>query len=106
MFGKLAGGDKLAVYKDQLAAKEVIKIYDDSIAAKKSKNQVVEEIKAVIDKQIRDQKFISQHLKQGAVDIRCRDMSVIEKSDLKKAAKGVGAVVILETIPPHFHLQF
>jgi hypothetical protein len=106
LYGKLEGGDKLTVYKDQSAAKEVKKVYEDAILAKKSRNQIIEDIKTVIDKQIRGHKYLSQHLKQGAVDIRSRDMTITEKNDLKKAATGVAAVVILETIPPHFHLQF
>ena len=106
LYGKLAGGDKLAVYKDQLAAKEIKKVYEDAILAKKSRAQIIEDIKAVVDGQIREHKFLSQHLKQGAVDIRSRDMTSTEKNGLKKAATGVAALVILETIPPHFHLQF
>ena len=95
IYGKLVSGDKLTLYKDQSAAKEIKKIYEDAILANKSKNQ-----------QIRERRFLSQHLKQGAVDIISRDMTIAEKSDFKKAATGVAAVVILETVPPRFHLQF
>ena len=35
LYGKLAGGDKLAVYKDQLAAMEIKNVYEDAILAKK-----------------------------------------------------------------------
>ncbi len=36
MYGKLAGGDVLTVYKNQIAAKEIKKVYTDGI---KEKNQ-------------------------------------------------------------------
>lgn len=46
-----------------------------------------------------------KNLKKGAVDVRSRDMTSSEKEAFKKAAKDVADSVILETIPPHFHLQ-
>ncbi len=106
MYGKLAAGDKLTVYKDQVSAKEIKKAYDDGKAAKKTKAEIVKSMTTVIEEQIKKGKYISKHLKAGAVDVRSRDMSATEKEAFKKAAKGVAVSVILETKPPHFHLQF
>lgn len=105
MYAKLAGGDKLTVYKNQSAAKEIKKAYDDGQVSKKSKAQIIKDIKTVIDKQISRNVYISKHLKKGAVDIRSRDMSASEKTNFKKSAKGIASIIILETVPPHFHLQ-
>ena len=58
-----------------------------------------------IDKQIGKGVYLSKHLKKGAVDVRIRDMTSSEKEAFKKAVKDVADSVILETIPPHFHLQ-
>ena len=106
MYGKLAGGDQLTVYKNQTAAKEIKKAYQDGVKAKKSKADIIDDMKAVIDGQIKKRVYISKHLKSGAVDIRSKDMTFKEKDEFKKAAKGTAVSVILETTPPHFHLQF
>ena len=106
MYGKLSGGDSLTIYKNQVAAKEIKKAYDDGSAAKKPKNEIISDIEKIIDSQIKKGVYISKHLKKGAVDIRSRDMSSDEKIKFKRVAKGIAVVVILETTPPHFHLQF
>ena len=108
MYGKLAGGDTLSVYRDQTSAQAIRKVYDDGIAATppKARDVIISEIKTKIDGQIVTKKFISKHLKQGAVDVRSRNMTLEDKKHFKTAAKKVATTVILETTPPHFHLQF
>lgn len=106
MYNKLAGGDDLAVYKNQDAVKQIKKAYDDGITAKKSRRDIIAAMQKVIEAQIKKSVFISQHLREGAVDIRSRDMSQAEKDKFRQAAKGVAKKVILEATPPHFHLQF
>ena len=105
MYGKLSGGDQLAVYSNQTAAKEIKKAYDDAVIAKKSKVDITSDMKSVIDSQISKMIYISKHLKVGAVDIRSKDMTAAEKSHFKSAATGIAIKVILETTPPHFHLS-
>lgn len=105
MYGKLSGGDKLTIYKNQVAALQIKKAYDDAIEYKKIKDKIISDIKEVIEKQIKKQVFISKHLKEGAIDIRSRDMSSDEKNKFKMATKGFATRVILETVPPHFHIQ-
>jgi hypothetical protein len=106
MYGKLVGGDRLTIYRDQVSAKAIKKAYDDGKAAKKAKPAIVKDMTVVIEAQIKNTKFISKHLKAGAVDVRSRDMNTTEKDAFKTAAKGVATSVLLETTPPHFHLQF
>ncbi len=106
MYGKASGGDKLTVYRDQKSAKEILNAYDAGIKAKKSKDEIIADMKDTLDEQVKDKKYISKHLKKGAVDVRSRDMTETDKTNFKKAAKGIASTVILETVPPHFHLQF
>ncbi len=106
MYGKLVGGDQLTVYRDQVSAKEIKKAYDDAKKAKKAKTAIVKDMTTAIEAQIKKGKYISKHLKAGAVDIRSKDMTPTEKEEFKKAAKAVAKTVILETTPPHWHLQF
>jgi hypothetical protein len=106
MHGKLAGGDKLADYTDQTSAKEIKKVYDEGVAAKKPRADVIKAMAAEIEKQIRKGKYISKHLKAGAVDVRSKDMSPDQKKAFKTATTGIAKSVLLETTPPHWHLQF
>lgn len=106
MHTKLAGGDDLAVYSSQEAAQQIKKIYDEGVKNKSKKSDVIDKIKAEIDGQIEKGLYISMHLKKGAIDVRSRDMSNAQKEHFKAAAKDVAVTVILETTPPHFHLQF
>ena len=106
MYGKASGGDELTVYKDKASAKVILNTYDAGVKAKKSKSEIIADIRDDIDEQIKKGKYISKHLKKGAVDVRSRDMSESGKTDLKKAAAGIASGIILETTPPHFHLQF
>ena len=106
MYGKLAGGDDLAVYKNQVAAQEIKKAYDDGVRDGKTEKQIIGDMEIVIDAQIKKQVYISQHLRAGAVDIRSRDMSDTDKEMFRQAAEGVATSIILESTPPHFHLQF
>jgi hypothetical protein len=104
MYGKLAGGDQLKVYKNQKAAKEVADTYSAAKASGKNKSQIIKAMTAVIDNQIRNQIYLSKHLAKGAVDIRSRDMTTNDKAHFKKAATGIASTIILERTPPHFHL--
>ena len=88
------------------AAQKIKSIYDEGVKANKNKSELIEEIKSEIDTQINQGIYISKHLKHGAIDVRSRDMSNEEKKQFEEAAKEVADTVILETIPPHFHLQF
>lgn len=106
MYGKTSGGDKLTVYKNQKSAKKILNAYDAGVKEKKSKAEIISDIKDEIDEQIKNGVYISKHLKKGAVDIRSRDMTESDKTNFKKAAAGIATTVILETTPPHFHLQF
>jgi hypothetical protein len=106
MFGKTSGGDKLTVYRDQASAKAVLNTYDAGVKAKKTNAEIIADIRDELDEQVKKGKYISKHLKKGAVDIRSRDMTAADITNFKKSTVGVASTVILEAVPPYFHLQF
>ncbi|MGH2532328.1 MAG: hypothetical protein ACRDJW_08460 [Thermomicrobiales bacterium] len=107
MYTKLEAGDDIVkLYKNKTAVKEIKKAYDDGKAAKKSRTEIVDAMTAVIETQIKAGTYISKHLRAGAVDVRSKDMTADDKKAFRKAAKGKATKVILETKPPHWHLQF
>lgn len=63
---------------------------------------------ALITRQVADGDYVSKHLREGAVDVRCSDMSEAERAVFKKVARKLGIAVVDEsrTATPHFHLNF
>ncbi len=106
MYGKLAAGGSMSIYKDKASAKEVKKAYSEGKKAEESKGQIVKRMAKVIEGQVKKGKYLSKHLRAGAIDVRSRDMSSKEKEYFKQAIKGVAKSFILEKKPPHWHLQF
>lgn len=106
MYDKLElGDDVVKLYGGSSAVKDIKKAYDAGKKAKKSRSDIVDDMTKVIENQIKAGRYISKHLRAGAVDIRSRDMSDAEKKAFRKAAKGKVKSILLETKPPHWHLQ-
>ncbi|MDM4018213.1 hypothetical protein [Roseiconus lacunae] len=106
MYEKLEDGDDLKIYKDQISAQAIKKAYDEGKEKNLKRVAIEKEMTRVISEQIKAGKYISKHLRAGAVDIRSRDMSASEKKAFRTAAKQTVKSVLLETTPPHWHLQF
>ena len=106
MYGKLAAGGSMSIYKDKASAKDVKNAYSDGKKAEESKAQIVKRMAKVIEGQVKKGKYLSKHLRAGAIDVRSRDMSSKEKEYFRQAMKGVAKSFILEKKPPHWHLQF
>lgn len=63
---------------------------------------------AVITAQVAAGDYVSKHLREGAVDVRCSDMAEAQRKVFKRIAKQLGIAVVDEsrTATPHFHLNF
>jgi hypothetical protein len=107
MYTKLEEGDDLAVYTNQKAVKQIKDAYNSAKKAKKSDAEIKAAMTAVIQKQVDDGTYISNHLRAGAFDVRNNDMDGADKKAFKEAAASVDglAAPIEEGKPPHFHLQ-
>lgn len=100
------GADVLGLYRDKAAVREILTAYEAGRAAGLSSEAMVAAIEHVIRAQVERGVFISAHLREGAVDIRNRDMTSAEKRAFLDGVEEVGGVLALEeTRPPHFHLQ-
>lgn len=106
IYAKLAAGeDLLKLYRDKSAVLELVRVFDSSRDAKKSRATTISLIAATIRAQIKRGIYISAHLRAGAADVRSSTMSPTERRTFAEIAKDAGLGVILETTPPHFHLQ-
>jgi len=105
MYDKLAGGDDLAIYRQQDAAQAIRQRYTDGLQQHQSRDTIVARMEAEIEQQISMGIYLSAHLRNGAVDIRSRDMTDSEKQAFMAIAEQMAESVILEAIPPHFHVQ-
>ncbi|WP_129581607.1 MULTISPECIES: hypothetical protein [Sorangium] len=100
------GADVLGLYKDKAAAREIKSAYEEGLSADEPREAVIAALERVIRAQIDRGVFISAHLREGAVDIRNRDMTPAEKRAFREGLDEVGGVFALEeSRPPHYHLQ-
>ena len=70
--------------------------------------EVSARLTAVISAQVAAADYVSKHLREGAVDVRCTDMSSAQRKLFKQLARARGIAVVDEsrTKTPHFHLNF
>lgn len=100
------GADVLGLYKDKTAVREIKSAYDEERSAEHPPEAMIAALERVIRAQIDRGVFISAHLREGAVDIRNRDMTPAEKRAFLEGVDEVGGVFALEeSRPPHYHLQ-
>lgn len=100
------GADVLGLYKDKTAAREIKSAYEEGRSAEHPPEATIAALERVIRAQIDRGVFISAHLREGAVDIRNRDMTPAEKRAFLEGVDEVGGVFTLEeSRPPHYHLQ-
>jgi hypothetical protein len=106
MYQKFKSGGKTSEYANKKAAEAIKKPYDDGLAAGEKEADIIKKMTGVIEGQIKTNVYISKHLVKGAVDVRSRDMDKKQKDSFKQIAAKHAKKVILETTPPHWHLQF
>ncbi|WP_437667534.1 hypothetical protein [Sorangium sp. So ce1182] len=100
------GADVLGLYKDKAAAREIMSAYEEGLSTEQPPEALIAALEQVIRAQIDRGVFISAHLREGAVDIRNRDMTPAEKRAFLDGVEEVGGVLALEeSRPPHYHLQ-
>lgn len=74
---------------------------------KKTKDEQIQVMTEALDKQVGEGKYISQHLRNNAVDVRSSDGT--DMAELKKAAEANGGSLLDESkkkAGPHYHISF
>lgn len=101
------GGPEWNIYADKTSLTAIRAAYLDGKAAKQDKATIVAAMAAVIETQVGQGSYISNHLRSTALDFRTRDLTADEVTALKKASTDAGATVVInEGSPPHLHVQF
>jgi hypothetical protein len=104
MYDKLASGKGVGIYKDKDAANEIKDAYDAAVDEGKTKAEIVESMKNVIDNQVSKDTYISNHLRDQAFDVRSSGMSPAEIQAFRSAVEANGGTVINEG--DHLHVQY
>jgi hypothetical protein len=105
---KISLGDNIVrLYANKDAAKSVLYAYKQAKHAGGSKQQVVAAMANVIKAQTDKGVYLSNHLREGAVDIRTRDLSGWQRKQLVAAVQETPGVrnTLLESTPPHLHVE-
>ncbi len=106
MYGKFVGPE-WNIYRDKAALTEIHAVFLKGRAARRSHDETIGQMAAVIRRQVGQHRYISSHLVATAVDLRKIGLSSTEKAALVRAAEQAGGKVgIDEGSPPHLHVQF
>ncbi len=102
------GDDIVRNYANKSAAAQVQAAWVAAHKAKLDADAILAAVSAVIVTQVAAGDFVSKHLREGAVDVRCSDMARSERAILKRLARGLDIALVDEsrTSTPHFHLNF
>lgn len=102
------GDDIVRVYANRRAAQAVREAWAAARREHADRAAILGRITAVIRAQVAAGDYVSKHLREGAVDVRCIDMPAAARSTFKKLARGLGIEVVDEsrTATPHYHLNF
>lgn len=100
------GDDVVRNYANKSAARAVAEAY--ARAREGGRAATLAALTAVIRAQVAAGDYVSKHLREGAVDVRCVDLGKRERATLKKLAQARGIAVVDEsrTSTPHYHLNF
>lgn len=100
------GDDVVRNYANKPAARAVAEAY--AKAREAGRAAALAALTAVIRTQVAAGDYVSKHLREGAVDVRCLGLDKRERAILKKLARARAIAVVDEsrTSTPHFHLNF
>jgi len=102
------GDDLVRVYANKPAARAVQDAWTAARRLKVDRAAILARITEVIRAQVAAGDYVSKHLREGAVDVRCVDMNAAARATFKKLARRFGVEVVDEsrTPTPHYHLNF
>lgn len=105
MYEKIRLGQRLtSLYRDTAAASEIQNAY--RAHRRGGRPACVRAMESVISAQMARGLFISRHLRDGAVDVRSRDMSRRQRRVFAAVVAGFPEIEMIdEGVPPHFHLE-
>jgi hypothetical protein len=99
------GENPKRLYANKRAAGEIANAYSWAKKTGLPTEAVTNTMAMVIQRQIDAGVYISRHLHEGAVDFRSRDLNAWEKRVVKQVAVEEGAKVLMESTPPHIHIE-
>jgi hypothetical protein len=100
------GEDITRLYKHKSAVGDIIRAYREARGMGLGQEATTRYMAAVIERYQDEGVYLSRHQREGAVDLRTRDLTLGERNLVASAAREVpGVRVMYETTPPHFHLD-
>jgi hypothetical protein len=101
------GVNLLRQYRDRASVLEIRDAWRQTKRAGGGREECIAAMATAIARQMSEERYISRHLRSGAVDVRSRNMTRKDKAALLRSAREEPGVRIMEEgRPPHFHLSF
>lgn len=88
------GDDLLKLYAQDDLVRELLAVPND-----------VEAMRQVLDRQVARGRFLSDHMRKNALDLRSKNLTSDQAAQIEEAAERVGAKVVRERSPPHIHIE-
>lgn len=106
MMDKFDHGGSVNEYKAKAAAHAIGAAYQAARAARLPPSETIARMEAVINAQMAEGTLISHHLDGHSIDVQTLGLKPATIKQLIDIASQLGATTILETRPPHLHIQF
>lgn len=97
----------LRLYRRTALARQVIRAYRKARRARKGRQHTIRAMAKVLRAQVARGEYLSQHLRDGAVDIRSFNLSRRHKRIFRRLVRKERDIILIkeERYPPHFHLE-
>jgi len=106
MYGKLAVGGSLAIYKNQALVDPLRRAFRDGRKKRWKKERIIAAMAEILEAQVGRGIYLSRHMRGRAFDVRSNGMSAGQRAAFRDAVAAVGDMrVIYESKPPHFHVE-
>ena len=99
--------DPKTLYTNKTLANQITAKIDTMKAHKiTAKEDIIKGMAETIASQMANKNYISKHLLNSAVDVRCEGFSSVDKDKYVKITKRFGLKIIDEGQPIHLHIEF
>lgn len=88
------GDDLLKLYAQDDLVRELLAVPND-----------VEAMREVLERQVARGRYLSDHMRKNALDLRSKNLTADQVALIERAAEKVGAKVVKERSPPHIHIE-
>jgi uncharacterized protein YcbK (DUF882 family) len=106
MYAKIAAGGSLSIYRNQSLIEPLRRAYRDGRKKRQSRERIIAAMTEILSDQVARGHYISRHMRGRAFDVGTAGLTKKQRQAFLAAVREAGGMrVIVETKPPHFHIE-